>query len=122
MGGAAAERIFAPLVLIGLEKGLGQTDRALASARQALAGGAGAGTAAGKRPRRLFAAAALAALGDREGAMRFAARALALEPNDHPVQYNVACTYPGSGEGERALDVLEHTMPGAPPIAGRGSP
>ena len=41
------------------------------------------------------------------------ARALALEPNDHPVQYNVACTYSCLGETELALDVLERTMPGA---------
>jgi len=61
------------------------------------------------------AAAALTALGDREGAMRYAARALALEPNDHPVQYNVACTYASLGEVELALDVLERTMPNAPP-------
>ena len=59
------------------------------------------------------AAAALAALGDREGALRFAGRALALDPDDHPVQYNVACTYARLGELDMALDVLERTMPTA---------
>ena len=59
------------------------------------------------------AAAALAVLGDRERAVRLAERALALEPDDHPVQYNVACIYAILGEVDRAVDLLERTMPGA---------
>ena len=46
-------------------------------------------------------------------AVRLAERALALEPDDHPVQYNVACVYALLGEANRALDLLERTMPGA---------
>ena len=42
-----------------------------------------------------------------------AERALALAPDDHPVQYNVACVYAVLGEAERALELLERTMPGA---------
>ena len=41
------------------------------------------------------------------------ALALALDPHDHPVLYNVACTYAGLGEADLALDVLERTMPTA---------
>ena len=119
-GCSAAPRRCAPatssrlLILMGIENGLGQIEKSLATARLLL----------GRAERELerqpesgraayAAAAALAALGDREGALRFAARALALEPNDHPVQYNVACTYSCLGEIELALDVLERTMPGA---------
>ena len=86
--------MFSLLILMGIENGLGQIEKSLATARLLL----------GRAERELerqpesgraayAAAAALAALGDREGALRFAARALALEPDDHPVQYNVACTY-----------------------------
>ncbi len=107
--------IFAPLVLMGIENGLGQTERSLATARQALARAEHEFERQPESARAAYvAAAALAALGDRAGAMRFAARALALEPTDHPVQYNVACTYACLGELELALDVLERTMPQAP--------
>ena len=108
--------IFALLILTGIEQGLGQIEQSMATARLLL----------GRAERELerqpesgraaySAAAALATLGDREGALRSAARALALDPNDHPVQYNVACTYSRLGELELALDVLERTMPNAPP-------
>ncbi len=108
--------IFAPLILIGIDQGLGQTERALASARQALCRAERELERQPESARAAYvAAAALAALGDRDGALRYAARALALEPNDHPVQYNVACTYSCLGEVELALDVLERTMPNAPP-------
>ncbi|MGE3741791.1 MAG: tetratricopeptide repeat protein, partial [Geminicoccaceae bacterium] len=107
--------IFAPLILIGLEQGMGQIERALASARLALARAERELERQPESARAAYvAAAALAALGDREGALRYAARALALEPNDHPVQYNVACTYASLGETELALEVLERTMPTAP--------
>jgi adenylate cyclase len=106
--------IFSFLILMGIENGLGQIEKSLATARLLL----------GRSERELerhpesgraayTAAAALAVLGNRDGALRFAARALALEPNDHPVQYNVACTYSLLGEHDLALDVLERTMPGA---------
>ena len=45
--------------------------------------------------------------------MRLGERALALAPDDHVTQYNVACVYALLGEVERALDLLERTMPGA---------
>ncbi len=106
--------IFSFLILMGIENGLGQIEKSLATARLLL----------GRSERELerhpesgraayTAAAALAVLGNRDGALRFAARALALEPDDHPVQYNVACTYSLLGEHDLALDVLERTMPGA---------
>jgi adenylate cyclase len=107
--------IFAPLVLMGIENGLGQIEQASATARLLLQRAERELERQPESGRAAYTmAAALAALGDREGAMRFAARALAIEPNDHPVQYNVACTYSCLGEIELALDILERTMPTAP--------
>ena len=40
-------------------------------------------------------------------------RALALAPDDHTTHYNVACVYAILGEVERAITLLERTMPGA---------
>ena len=106
--------MFSLLILLGIENGLGQVDQGLSTARlllgraeQELERQPESGRAA------YAAAAALAALGDREGALRFAGHALALDPDDHPVQYNVACTYARLGELDMALDVLERTMPTA---------
>jgi adenylate cyclase len=106
--------MFALLILMGIENGLGQTDKSRATARlllhraeRELERQPGSGRAA------YAAAAALSILGDRDAALRFAALALALEPDDHPVQYNVACTYSQLGEHELAIDVLERTMPTA---------
>ena len=39
--------------------------------------------------------------------------ALALAPDDHITQYIAACVYAPLGEVERALELLERTMPGA---------
>jgi adenylate cyclase len=107
--------IYAPLILMGIERGLKQIEKSRATARLVLGR---AELELEQQPENglaAYAAAhALATLGDGERAMRFAAHALALEPNDHPVQYNVACTYSLLGELEQALDVLEHTMPSAP--------
>ena len=106
--------MFALLILMGIENGLGQAEKSRATARlllhraeRELERQPGSGRAA------YAAAAALTILGDREAALRFAALALALEPDDHPVQYNVACTYSQLGEHELAIDVLERTMPAA---------
>jgi non-specific serine/threonine protein kinase len=46
-------------------------------------------------------------LGDRECALLWANRALAIDPEETAVLYNVACTYTHLGEIDRALDLLE---------------
>ena len=83
----------------GIENGLGEIEKCAGhGAAVARAGRARAGAPAGKRPRRLRGGGgpgrpwAIA-----EAPCGFAARALALEPDDHPVQYNVACTYSPPG-------------------------
>ena len=106
--------IHAASNLIGIERGLGRTEAALAAARLTLER---AGRELERRPENPYAAfaaaMALAVLGDRAGAVRLAERALALAPDDHVVQYNVACVHADLGEAERALDLLERAMPGA---------
>jgi adenylate cyclase len=105
--------IFAPMILVGIERGLGQSEKALAAARLSLERAERELERHPESSRPAFAsAAALAVLGDREGAVRRAERALAMEPDDHPTEYNVACVYSLLGEVDRALDLLERTMPG----------
>ena len=99
--------IFAPMILVGIERGLERFEEALATARLSL-------ERADKELERYpesscpaFASAmALAVLGDREAAVRRAEHALAMEPDDHPTEYNAACVYSLLGEVDRALDLL----------------
>lgn len=54
---------------------------------------------------------ALAYLGERERAMEWAARTVAIDPDDFNALYNIACTYLLLGEIEAALDLLEKAVP-----------
>ncbi len=56
-------------------------------------------------------ASALLTLGDSARAREWTARALAIDPDDILVQYNVACIYSRLGELEQALDLLERSLP-----------
>ncbi len=49
-------------------------------------------------------------LGDRARALDWTARALAIDPDESAVLYNVACTYTHLGETDRALDLLEKAI------------
>jgi tetratricopeptide (TPR) repeat protein len=49
-------------------------------------------------------------LGDRARALDWARRALAIDPEETAVLYNVACTYTQLGETNNALDVLEKAV------------
>ncbi len=53
----------------------------------------------------------LAALGEFAQSKEWAARALAIDPNDILTKYNIACTYCLLGERDRALDLLEALLP-----------
>jgi len=55
-------------------------------------------------------AAALAALGERERAKEWLARALAIDPDDNISRYNAACVYSLLGESDRAIDLLEGVL------------
>jgi adenylate cyclase len=49
----------------------------------------------------------LAALGERESALEWLARALAVDPDDNLSRYNAACVYAHLGEVDRAFDLLD---------------
>jgi tetratricopeptide (TPR) repeat protein len=53
---------------------------------------------------------ALFKLGDVERAEAWAERALAVDPNDAGVVYNVACAFGVQGKAERAIDLLEKAV------------
>ena len=56
-------------------------------------------------------AAVLAALGERERAKEWLARAMATDKDPSNSWYNVACTYSLLGEFDRAIDLLETWLP-----------
>ena len=53
------------------------------------------------------------ALGERDRAREWLARALAIDPDDRLTQYNAACLYSRLGDFESALDLLERWVPHA---------
>jgi adenylate cyclase len=55
----------------------------------------------------------LAALGEKEQAREWAARALAIDPDDVLTQYNVACVHSLLGDLDHAFDLLERLIPNA---------
>lgn len=55
----------------------------------------------------VFRAGALGRIGKKQEALRWASRALEIDPHDAGIQYNVACVFAVAGETERALDCLE---------------
>ena len=109
--------IYAPLTLIGIEHGLGRTEEALGRrAARAGAGRAGA-RAAARGPTPPTPRGGAGRPGRPEGAVRLAERALALAPDDHPVQFNVACVYSTPGGG-RSRSICSSTRCRAPPRIG----
>jgi adenylate cyclase len=106
--------IYAPLTLLGIERGLGRVKETLAAARLTLERAERKLERHPEDPHAAYAVAtALTDLGNGEGAVRWAERALALASDDHPTLYNVACVYALLGEVNRAIGLLEDTMPGA---------
>ncbi len=98
-------------LLLGVYDGLGEVERARATARRCVE----------KAERRLrqdpddvralsLVAGAHAFLGDRERGLERMARALELYPDEFVTLYNAACFYSRIGETERALDALERAV------------
>jgi adenylate cyclase len=54
---------------------------------------------------------ALAHLGERDRAKDWAARTLAIDPDDLLAQYNIACVYSQLGDLDLAIDLLEQVLP-----------
>lgn len=55
----------------------------------------------------------LVTLGETQRAREWVSRALAIEPDDFLVLYNVACAYAQLGELDAGVDVLERALPSA---------
>jgi adenylate cyclase len=55
----------------------------------------------------------LLAIGERDRAMEWLSRALAIDPDDIMTQYNVACMYTKLRDFDRAFDLLERVLPHA---------
>ena len=60
-----------------------------------------------------MAPACLIALGERERAREWLARAMAIDPDDVLTQYNVACVLAQLGDHDQAFDLLERLLPHA---------
>jgi adenylate cyclase len=58
----------------------------------------------------LFGASALAHLGDREEAVKWASRASVIDPDNPSVNYNVACVFAQLNEVDRGIDSLEQSI------------
>ena len=52
----------------------------------------------------------LVALGERQKGLEWARRALAIEPGESMVLYNVACIYSMAGEHQAAIECLEQAV------------
>ncbi|MFQ5926838.1 MAG: protein kinase [Terriglobia bacterium] len=57
-----------------------------------------------------FGASALCQLGERERGLEWASRALAMDPEETSILYNVACVYALQGQSEQAIDCLEKAI------------
>lgn len=90
---------------------LGRRDEAVAAARQSLAR---AERAVSERPddadALAFGAGLLAYLGEADRTKDWAERAAIIEPDDHYMQYNLACAFAILGERELALDRLDQAL------------
>ena len=100
-----------PMMLTWIYRGLGRNDEALEVASRGFtnAGRYIAANPGDARPVYLGSG-ALVVLGRKEEGMEWAARALAMGPNDDGILYNLTCTYAQAGEPDRALDCLERAV------------
>jgi adenylate cyclase len=102
------------LVLTGVLRSLGREQDMNMAAREGIARAERELTLHPENPRPAYlGAVGLAALGELVRAKEWAARALAIDPDDGLAKYNVACFYSLVGEHERAIDLLVELLPDA---------
>ena len=101
-------------LLIHIYRSLGRDRDSKSTARKAIERAESELTLHPENPRAAyFGANALAALGEKDRAKEWAARAAAIDPDDVLIQYNVACVYSLLGDLEQAFDLLERVLPNA---------
>jgi adenylate cyclase len=100
------------LVVIGVYRSLGRDAEMKAAAREGVARAERELMLHPENPRPAYlGAVGLATLGELDRAKEWAARALAIDPDDVLAQYNVACFCSIAGEQERAIDLLLALLP-----------
>jgi serine/threonine protein kinase/Flp pilus assembly protein TadD len=105
------EDFQAPSLLGSIYHGWGQQDKAEAYQRQALEIIEKHLELNPDDARALYlGSGALIGLGEPERGLEWAARAVAIDPTDTSILYNVACTYSNAGRVEEALDYLEKAV------------
>jgi adenylate cyclase len=101
-------------LLIHIYRSLGRDRDSKSAARKAIERAESELTLHPENPRAAYlGASALATLGEKDRAREWAARALAIDPDDVLIQYNVACVYSLLGDLEQAFDLLERLLPNA---------
>jgi adenylate cyclase len=101
-------------LLIHIYRSLGGDRDSKSTARKAIERAESELTLHPENPRAAYLGAnALATLGEKDLAREWAARALAIDPDDVLIQYNVACVYSLLGDLEQAFDLLEGLLPNA---------
>jgi adenylate cyclase len=112
--GIDPEDYTSPVLLMQVYTSLDQRQKALHAGRQGIerAERELARNPENPRPASLGAV-TLARLGEVERAKAWAARAIAIDPDDAISQYNIACFYCSLGESDKAFDLLERLLPNA---------
>ena len=101
-------------LLIHIYRSLGRDRDSTSAARKAIERAESELMLHPENPRAAYLGAnALATLGEKDRAREWAARALAIDPDDVLIQYNVACVYSLLGDLEQAFDLLERLLPNA---------
>ena len=102
------------LVLTGVLRSLGRLEDMKTAAREGVARAERELTLHPENPRPAYlGAGGLAILGEIHRAKEWAARALAIDPDDVLTQYNGACFYAMIGDNEKAIDLLLSVLPRA---------
>jgi adenylate cyclase len=101
-------------LLIHIYRSLGRDRDSRSAARKAIERAETELTLHPENPRAAYLGAnALAILGENDRSREWTARALAIDPDDVLIQYNVACVYSLLGDLEQAFDLLERLLPNA---------
>src|SRR5438045_9239655 len=101
-------------LLIQIYRSLGRDRDSKSTARKAIERAESELTLNPENPRAAYLGAnALDTPGEKDRAREWAARALAIDPDDVLIQYNVACVYSRRGDLDQAFDLLERLLPNA---------